>query len=380
MTMDDFIYLDNAATTPLAPEAAKAMAACQASIFGNPSSSHSLGVEAAAALEKSRRSLAGLLACSPDELVFTAGGTEADNLALFGAAYASRRKGLVISAIEHPAVLETADELARRGYRVRRAPVDSHGIVLVEKLLELVDDDTFLVSVMYANNEVGSLQPVRRLAKAVKKKGPGVLFHSDAVQAFGREPISLADGALDLLSISAHKLHGPRGAGALYVKKGTKLRPLVCGGGQEMGLRSGTENVVALAGFAAAAELLHRSRKDDGARIREIIAALTRIVIDNLDGIIINGHPEHRLPEILSLGTAGLKSQNLLHFLEDEGVLVSAGSACHSTRTKRSHVIEAMGVPPDYAIVRISASRYTTPQEAEEAGRIIVRVVNKLRG
>jgi len=379
MTMDDFIYLDNAATTPLAPEAAEAMAACQATIFGNPSSSHSLGVEAAAALEKSRRKLASILVCNPDELVFTSSGTEADNLALFGAAYASRRKSFVISAVEHPAVLETADELVQRGFEVRRAPVDSRGVVLVDELVELVDEDTFLVSVMYANNEVGTVQPVKRLARAVKKKNPEALFHCDAVQAFTREPISLADGALDLLSLSAHKLHGPRGAGALYVKKGTKLRPLICGGGQEKGLRSGTENVVAIAGFAAAAELAHRAREADNARIRKCMATLGRIVTDNLDGVIINGHPEDGLAEILSLGTAGLKSQNLLHFLEDEGVIVSAGSACHSTRTKRSHVIEAMGVSPDYAVIRISASRYTTMEEAEEAGHIIVAVVNKLR-
>jgi len=232
---------------------------------------------------------------------------------------------------------------------------------------------------MYANNEVGTVQPVKRLARAVKKKNPEALFHCDAVQAFTREPISLADGALDLLSLSAHKLHGPRGAGALYVKKGTKLRPLICGGGQEKGLRSGTENVVAIAGFAAAAELAHRAREADNARIRKCMATLGRIVTDNLDGVIINGHPEDGLAEILSLGTAGLKSQNLLHFLEDEGVIVSAGSACHSTRTKRSHVIEAMGVSPDYAVIRISASRYTTMEEAEEAGHIIVAVVNKLR-
>lgn len=245
--------------------------------------------------------------------------------------------------------------------------------------MELVDDDTFLVSVMYASNEVGSLQPVRRLAKAVKKKSPGVLFHSDAVQALGKEDISLADGALDLLTISSHKIHGPRGAGALYAKKGTKLKPLICGGGQEQGLRSGTENVVALAGFAAAAELLVRTRKADRIRTRKITAALRRIISDNLDGVVFNGHRENCLSEIISLGTVGLKSQNLLHFLEDEGVIVSAGSACHSTRTKRSHVIDAMGVSPDYAVIRISVSRYTTMEEADEAGRIIVRVVNKLR-
>lgn len=378
--MNDYIYLDNAATTRVAPEAVEAITRHYTSGFGNPSSSHSLGVEAHRAVEQARADLAGILDCAAAEIVFTGGGSEADNLAIVGAAGRTRRKTLVVSAIEHPAVLETGRVLEQQGYTLKIAPVDRYGLVKEDEFVSLVDDDTFLVSIMAANNEIGTIQPIKKLARLAKKKNPEVLFHTDAVQYFAKQPLSLADRALDMVSVAAHKIHGPKGVGALYVQKGTKIAPLVHGGGQEGGFRSGTENVPGIVGFVTAAKLLSDNMAQEEKRTGDAIARIRAVLTENLDGIVVNGHPEQRLPNLLSIGVSGIKSQNLLHFLEDEGVIVSAGSACHSTRTRRSHVIEAIGLPPDYATIRISASRYTDPEDAEEAARRMVTVIRRLRG
>lgn len=378
--MNGPIYLDNAATTPLAPEVLSAMTRAMERLYGNPSSSHSAGVEASAAVTRARKGLAALLDCSPDEIFFTGGGSEADNWALFGSAYPNRRRSLVVSAIEHPAVLEAANELNARGFHVDVAPVDKYGVVEPHQLLHLVHDDTFLVSVMAANNEIGTIQQVEELARHVKRKAPEALFHTDAVQYFGKERLSLADGVLDLASLAAHKIHGPKGVGALYVRKGVKLKPLIHGGGQESGLRSGTENVPGIVGFVEAAQLMFRNFDTDRAHVVKIISAIRSILEQGISGLTVNGHPDQRLPNILSVAVSGIKSQNLVNFLDDDGVIVSAGSACHSTRTRRSHVIEAIGLPPEFASIRISASRYTLEDEAQEAARRIVAVVQKLRG
>lgn len=378
--MSDYTYLDNAATTPVAPEAVEAILRHYTAGYGNPSSSHSLGVEAHKAVDHARQTLAGILNCGPAELVFTGGGSEANNLAIVGAAQRTRKRTLVVSAIEHPAVLETGRALEQQGFTLKIAPVDSQGLVEVDRLVELVDDDTFLVSVMVANNEIGTIQPVKRLARMVKKKNPDTLFHTDAVQFFAKQPLSLADGALDMVSMAAHKIHGPKGIGALYVKKGTKLSPIVHGGGQEGGFRSGTENVPGIVGFVTAAKLLVDHMPQDEERIADCMNRIRSVLEEKLDGIRVNGHPDHRIPNVLSIGVRDIKSQNLLHFLEDEGVVVSAGSACHSTRTRRSHVIEAIGLPPEYATIRISASRYTDPDEAQDAAHRMVEVISRLRG
>jgi cysteine desulfurase len=378
--MSDYTYLDNAATTPVAPEAVEAILRHYTAGYGNPSSSHSLGVEAHKAVDSARQTLAGILNCGPAELVFTGGGSEANNLAIVGAAQRTRKRTIIVSAIEHPAVLETGRALEQQGFTLQIAPVDNHGLVEVDRLVELVDEDTFLVSIMAANNEIGTIQPVKRLARMVKKQNPDVLFHTDAVQFFAKQPLSLADGALDMVSMAAHKIHGPKGIGALYVKKGTKLSPIVHGGGQEGGFRSGTENVPGIVGFVTAAKLLVDHMSQDEERIADCMDRIRSVLEEKLDGILVNGHPDHRLPNVLSIGVRDIKSQNLLHFLEDEGVVVSAGSACHSTRTRRSHVIEAIGLPPEYATIRISASRYTDPDEAQDAAQRMVEVISRLRG
>lgn len=376
--MSRLIYLDNAATTRVAPEVVEAVVRHYDTDYGNPSSSHDLGIAAANAVATARKTLATLWGSRPEEVVFTGGGSEANNLAIFGAAGATRKRGLVVSAIEHPAVLEAARELVNRGFNLAIAPVDKHGIVIENELLDLVDGDTFLVSVMSANNEIGTVQPIRRLARLVKRKVPEVLFHTDAVQFFGKVEVDLADGAIDLLSIAGHKIHAPKGVGALYVRKGTHLRPLIWGGGQERGLRAGTENVPGIVGLIAAASLMCKHMDKHREAAHEVIGTIQTALAKAIPNLLVNGHPEARLPNLLSVSIPGIKSQNLVHFLEAEGVIVSAGSACHSTASKVSHVLQAIGRTGDEATLRISASMFNSVEEANAAAAIIVSVAEKL--
>jgi len=373
------IYLDNAATTRVAPEAVRVMQRCFEEDFGNPSSSHEMGAAAARHVESARKTLADILVCRKEEILFTSGGTEADNLAIFGAAARTRKKTLVVSAIEHPAVMQAARQLAQKGYSLKVAPVDSTGRVDEGALRTLVDDDTFLVSIMAANNEIGTIQDIHRLARTVKKDRPGLLFHTDAVQFFCKEPLELADSAVDLVALAGHKVHGPKGVGALFVRNGTELAAQVWGGGQEHGLRSGTENVPGVAGLAAAAALLHGRRSRYAGQIREIIDGIRERLMRDVPDLLVNGHPEHRLAGILSASVRGVLSQNLMLHLENEGIVVSAGSACHSQSEKGSHVLRAIGLPEHYATIRISASIYNTQEEADRAGSTIARVVARLR-
>ncbi len=373
------IYLDNAATTPPFSEVLEVMSQTAREYFGNPSSSHKLGLEAAEALKRHRATLAGVLKCRVEEIVFTGGGSEADNLAIFGAAGASRKKSIVVSAVEHSAVYQSARELERRGYVMKVAPVDRQGRVDEEALLALVDDDTFLVSVMWANNEIGTLQPVKQLARAVKRKSPEALFHTDAVQALGKTPIDLGDGVLDLVAFGAHKLHGPRGAGALYVKRGLRLVPHIFGGGQEAGVRAGTENLAGIAGFALAASMMHKAYARNVAHMAMLRDLLWQGIQDVSPKVLRNGCPEESLPNILSVSFPRVAAQNLMTFLEAERVFVSAGSACHSHSAKQSRVLDALGVPLENATLRFSVSHMTTQDECLKAIERTARVLRKLR-
>lgn len=373
------IYLDNAATTPVAPEVVEAMNRCFLEEFGNPSSSHRFGVEAERLVAQSRTMLAEMLSCKPEEVVFTSGGSEADNLAILGAAGTTRKRKLIVSAVEHPAVLESARRLGEMGFTVCIAPVDHFGVVDVGRLVDLVDDDTFLVSVMLANNETGTIQPVTEIAKLVKKKAPDVLVHTDAVQYFGKEHVSVADGLIDMLSLAGHKIHGPKGVGALYVKTGVKLKPLIYGGGQERGLRAGTENVPGVVGLAAAARLMASRRRETLPLLRGAMNEALELLRNEIPGLELNGHPDARLPHIMNIGIPGVMSQHLMGFLEAEGVIVSAGSACHSHSEKRSHVLEAMNTRRDCGTIRISASIYTTREDILNGADRIAAVVRKLR-
>jgi len=343
------IYLDHAATTPMHPAVLEAMLPYFTSAFGNPSSLHRFGRDAKAGLTAARDSLAARLGCSPAELVFTSGGTESDNLALFGAALAAgaERRRIVTTAVEHHAVLHATEELARLGFEVIYAPVDAEGRVDMEALAAAIDDKTALVSVMYGNNEVGTLQPIEQIGSLARERG--ATFHVDAVQALGHEAIDLSRLPVDLMSFSAHKINGPKGVGLLYANRRVKLHARSFGGSQERSRRAGTENVAGAVGFAKAAELaladLPRRREELAALRRAMLATFERLLPEG--AFVVNGHPSERLPHVLNVSFPGASSESMLMNLDLEGIAASSGSACSAGSLQPSHVLLAMGVPAD---------------------------------
>lgn len=372
------IYLDHAATSPALPEVRDAVDRIIDRAWANPSSPHRAGADAAAALDDARRRLARAAGCLPEELVFTSGGTEAINLAIQGGARSLRRPRILVTAIEHPAALEAAKLLARDGITAETIPVDREGFVDEEVFMALLGDDVGLVSLIHGNNEVGTLQRLPRLAGLVRRHAPGALVHADAVQTFGRFPLPL--GKVDLASMTAHKLGGPRGIGALYIRRGVRVAPLMAGGGQEGGLRPGTEDTAAAVGFAVAAELAQAGREAEVARLEALRARFVDAALAGIPGASVNGpeDPARRLPGILSLRVPGIKAQNLVHFLEAVGVWVSAGSACYSSTDKPSHVLAAMGRSSGAGSIRISMGPGTTIEEIDRAAAACVRQANRL--
>jgi cysteine desulfurase len=367
--MNSRIYFDHSATTPLDPRVLDAMAPFFGGAFGNPSSLHHEGRVARAAVDKARQQVAALIGASPEEIVFTASGTEADNLALIGAVRASGKPGHVVtSAIEHAAILETCKFLAAGGTKITHLSVDSDGLVRTDSLLHALQSNVSLVSIMAANNVVGTLQPIEELAHLTKLHG--VLFHTDAVQAGGKIPLDVNHLRIDLLSLSAHKLHGPKGIGALYVRKGVKLSPIVFGGGQERGLRSATENVAGIVGFGAAAEIARQELDEEASRLagfREHIACELHRMFSNS---YFFGHKTKRLPGHLSFGLRGLEREvgKLLAALDHAGIAVSAGSACSAHHFgEPSGVLLAMGYDTESArgLIRVSLGRFSTRHEVE---------------
>ncbi|MBI4729791.1 MAG: cysteine desulfurase [Acidobacteria bacterium] len=374
------IYLDHAATTPLRDEARAAMLPFLGERFANASSLYASAREARKAIDEARERVAAAVGARPEEVVFTSGGTEADNLAVKGAAWHAREQGrdaVVVSAIEHHAVLDPARWLARQGFRVTEVPVDEHGSVRLEALGRAVDARTALVSVMWANNEVGTIQPVAECARIARSAG--ALFHSDAVQAL---PWILVDAAVaDLTSLSAHKLGGPKGVGALIVRRGVKIQALMHGGGQERGLRSGTYNVAGIAGFGAAAEATVSRRDTISARVAALRDSLARLLGERITGISVNGHPTERLPNSLSLCIEGVEAESLILLLDAAGIAASSGSACTSGSSELSHVLLAMGVPRRLATgsLRLTPGAGTTVEEIETAAGRIAEAVRTLR-
>ncbi|WP_199617310.1 cysteine desulfurase family protein [Paenibacillus alkalitolerans] len=346
-SVDEEVYLDHAATTPLHPDVLTAMIPFFTQHHGNPSSVHRFGRVAKQALTDARDQLAAMLGCSPGELVFTSGGTESDNMALFGAAMAApaNRKHIVTSAVEHHAVLHACKELERLGFRVTYLPVDSAGRIAAEDVEAAVGDDTALISVMFGNNEVGTLQPIEEIGRMAKRRG--VLFHVDAVQALGTVDIDLSQQPVDLMSFSAHKINGPKGIGALYVNRKVKLAPRTFGGSQERKRRAGTENVAGAVGFARALSIALA----DPAGRRASLAALRSAMLDQLstrlsaEQFVVNGHPSEHLPHILNVSFPGTNTESMLMNLDLEGVAASSGSACSSGALEPSHVLLAMGLP-----------------------------------
>lgn len=375
------IYADNAATTAMNPAAIEAMFTCIRQSDGNPSSLHSAGQKAAEALADARGRIAAHLGCQPSELIFTSGGSEADNQALRGAAHLGAAKGkkhIISTAFEHHAVLHTLRRLEKEGFTVTLLDVHENGLVTPEQVQAAIRPDTCLVSVMYANNEIGTIQPIAEIGKICREAG--VLFHTDAVQAVGHLPIDVQAENIDMLSLSAHKFHGPKGTGALYLRKGIRLEPLIEGGAQERNRRAGTENLPAIVGMAAALDEACAHMAEDTARLiplrDKLIAGLSRI-----PHAALNGDPVQRLPGNVSFCFEGIEGESLLLLLDDKGICASSGSACTSGSLDPSHVLLAIGLPHEVAhgSLRLTLSPENTPEEMEHIIQAVTDVVAYLR-
>ena len=362
-------YLDNSATTQVCREAADAAYRMMRENYGNPSSLHKAGIQAEKAVEEARQIIADSLNVQPKTIYFTSGGTEANNTALFGAAQALKRRGdrVIVSAIEHSSVYESAKRLAELGFDVQFAPVTEEGVVDIDALKALLTDKTVLVSIMTVNNETGAIQPIERIAKLVHKNCPEALFHSDAVQAYGKIPVKPKKWGVDLMSVSAHKIHGAKGCGALYIRDGARILPLLYGGEQQKKLRPGTESAPLIAAFGAAATAAAAAVFPDLSLHTDHIKKLNRYALKKLqaiDDVSVNS-PIDALPYIINISVAGIRSETMLHHLEESGVYVSSSSAC--AKGKRSYVLEAMGLPDDRidSSLRISFSRYNTTEDID---------------
>lgn len=376
------IYLDHNATTPLVSPALDRFCRAAGEVWGNASSVHHFGQQAKAVLDGARASVAALLGAEPSEVVFTGGGTDADNAAVRGAAEAlepSGRRHLVVSSIEHEAVLQTAKALAKRGWRVTFLPVGASGVVAPDALTAALGDDTALVSVMHANNEIGTLQPIAELAALAKARG--ALFHTDAVQTAGKRAVDVRGLGVDLLSISAHKFGGPKGAGALWIRRGVRLLPFMTGGRQERGRRAGTENVPAIAGMGAAADYARETMTESAPRVAAMRDRLERGILEGVPGTAVNGTGP-RVPNTTNISVDRVESESLLIALDLEGVAVSSGSACSSGTLEPSHVLKAMGFPHHRTLnsLRFSLGSSNTEEEIDHVVSVLPALVNKLRG
>ncbi|MCX7753106.1 MAG: cysteine desulfurase [Blastocatellia bacterium] len=372
------VYLDNNATTPVAPEVVEAMASYWQDRFGNPSSLHRKGVEAERAVRESRATIARLLGVKENEVIFTSGGTEGDNLAIKGVARALRRRGIhiITTKIEHPAVLESCRDLEAEGFRVTYLDVDADGLVTPEVVEAALTPGTILVSIMHVNNELGTILPISEIAERVKRRNPEIVVHSDGVQAIGKTPVDLR--GVDLYTISGHKIHAPKGTGALIVREGVRLVPLFSGGGQERGLRSGTENVAGIVALARALELACENLEERLAYFRTLRERFLDGV-RRIDRARINS-PERSVPTTVNVSFPGIPAEVLLHALEEEGIFASTGAACASRKRRRSHVLEAMRLPPEVidSSLRFSFSRYTTVEDIEWAVHALQHAVERL--
>jgi cysteine desulfurase len=376
------IYFDYNATTPMASEAIEAVTAATRDLYGNASSVHHFGQQAKAAVDDARSALAALLGADPSEIVFTSGGTESDNFAIRGAAEAlepAKRRHLIATGIEHEAVLNTFKALARRGWRTTLLPLDQSGIVSPDRLREVITDDTALVSVMHANNEIGTIQPVAELAAIAHERG--ALMHTDAVQSVGKIPVGVRALGVDLLSLSAHKFNGPKGAGALWIKRGTRLAPHQTGGKHERNRRAGTENVPALAGLGVAATLAAAKMAGEAGRVGALRDRLEEGVLRAVQGTAVNGQRDRRVPNTTNISFDGVEAESLLIALDLEGIAVSTGSACSSGTLEPSHVLRAMGLPVHRTqnSLRFSLGAFSTEAEVDRVVDVLPRLVEKLR-
>lgn len=375
------IYLDYAATTPVDKRVVKKMLPYLTEKFGNPASLHFFGQEASQALETARRQIAGFLNAHPEEIIFTSSATESNNLALKGIAWANKNKGkhLIISLVEHDCVLGAAKWLENEGFVIDYVPVDKFGLVDPEKIKKLIKKDTILVSVMHANNEIGTVQPIREIGKICREKG--VYFHTDAVQTFGKISIDVEKDNLDLLTASSHKMYGPKGVALLYVKSGIKLTPLLHGGGQEADRRSSTVNVAGIVGFNQAVFLCQKEMEKEKVRLAGLRDYLISGISKNIKESFLNGHPSKRLPNNVNIRFFGVEGEGLLMLLDAAGIAASTGSACSSRTLQPSHVLLACGLNPGliHGSLRFSLGRWTTKEEIDYVLKVLPGIVRKLR-
>ncbi len=374
------VYADNAATTRVAPEVVEAMLPYFTEKYGNASSLHDFGTDAREALEKARESIARAIGAQPEETIFTSGGTESDNTALKGVAFANKSKGkhIITSKIEHHAVLHTCEWLQKQGFEVTYLPVDKYGLVNPADVEQAIRKDTILVSIMHANNEIGTIEPIEEIAKICNEKG--VHFHTDAVQTFGKIRMDLGKSGISMLSASSHKLNGPKGVGLMYVRKGTKIDPLMHGGGHEKGKRSGTENLPGITGFAKATEIAVSQMESETKRLTELRYHLTKEVLKIGDSFL-NGHPEKRLAGNANFSFNYIEGESLLMYLNDLGIAASTGSACSSKSLEPSHVLLAIGLKPEEAhgSLRLTLGKYNTREDVEYITAELPGIVDKLR-
>jgi len=375
------IYLDHSATTPIRPEALEAMHPYFMDIFGNASSIHTFGQKAKKALEDSREKVAAILGASPEEIVFTSGGTEATNLAIKGALRAHGKRGdqIITSSIEHHATLDTCRHLAREGFQVIYLPVDGDGRLDPGDVRNAVTGRTVLISIMHANNEVGTTEPVGEIGEIARNRG--VLFHTDAVQSVGKIPVNVNDLRVDFLSLSGHKIYGPKGIGVLYARKGVPFEPLFQGGHHEWNRRPGTENIPAIVGLARAMELAEAEMDRVSAREKNLRNAFWEAIQSQIEGVHVNGHPSDRIPPILNVSFDSVDGESIILNLDLKGIAVSAGSACTSGALDPSHVLLAMGVSRSraQAAVRFSLGRETTQEELDYTAAVLVETIHRLR-
>lgn len=376
-------YLDNSATTKCSERAKNKMLQTLLADYGNPSSLHMMGVDAERYVREAQEKIAKTLKAEPKEIIFTSGGTESNNMALIGTAMANKRAGmhLITTGIEHASVAAPMEYLEEQGFRVTYLPVDKDGIISLEKLKEALDEETILVSLMMVNNEIGALEPIEEAVRVIKEKNPKTLIHVDAIQAYGKFRIIPKKLGIDLLSVSGHKIHGPKGSGFLYVKDKTKIKPLIYGGGQQKGMRSGTENVPGIAGLGEAAEEIYENFEE---KVDKMYALKQRFVegVQKIEGVSVNGKTgRDSAPHIVSVSVDGVRSEVMLHTLEDKNIYVSAGSACSSNKPAVSHTLQQIGLRKDLldSTIRFSFCVDTTEEEIDYALEVLAGVIPQLR-
>ncbi|TDA64479.1 MAG: cysteine desulfurase NifS [Clostridia bacterium] len=375
------VYLDHSATTPVRPEVLEAMLPFLKDAYGNPSSIHSFGQEGKKALEDSREKIAAAIGASSDEIVFTSGGTEADNLAITGTARAYARKGrhIIISSIEHHAALDSAKYLEKQGFQVTYLPVTGEGLVRVEDVAGAIRPETILISVMHVNNEVGTVQPVAEIGRLARERG--IIFHTDAVQSLGKLPVNVNEMQADLVAVSSHKIYGPKGVGALYIRRGVRLEPMFYGGGQERKRRPGTENLPGIVGFGRAAELIVPEMEAEVTRLTAMRDRLLDGIVARIDDIVITGSRQHRVGNNASFCVKYVEGESMLLLLDMQGVAASSGSACTSGSLDPSHVLLAMGIPVEVAhgSLRMTLGRQNTEEDVDYVLEVLPPIVDRLR-